>query len=366
MMATFFSILSTLTPRRKKQASGAAARYAKMKPMSEFLAKHSYLMVWVSELVIIGAISSLILDLNGGIPGFGGNAEPRSLPAAGGGLPAGEAAAPAGPPAVAFYIQKSAGGNSFILTWRNLPNGTAELMVFRGKTGTPTSTWGLWKTVYVGQNDLAQGIANITLGNDAEAGYSFYVQAVGQGGGSPTSTIQNDVLWQSLSETPTVTTSTQPIMPPPPSPPPQNQSPPSNPSSTPGQQPSSSAPQAGNNPSASTTPPAPSGTPYYNPQIQISSYGQTQSGSFWVHPENQGLEIGWQNLPPQTVSITVTRSLDANGPWTTLLTEQDPPTTGSYSLRVVDGSQGTPYYYEMTVSESGGVTVMYGPEYVGG
>jgi len=316
--------------------------------MGEFLQKHSYLIIWILSLVIIGAIAIAIFDLNGYVPTI---AIPGITPAAPSVTPAPAAPAPAPvpPPVVTFTIQATKTGNSFFVQWQNLPDGTTALNIFRGKTGTPQDQWTLWKTIAVGANDLANGSLKIDIGNSTEDGYGFYFEAVSGGSGSSAST----TLWTSTSSQPIV------VIPPPPAPP----SPPQgNGSST-----SSSTNPGGpvqnpinNNPPAPSS--TPTGTPYYNPQVKIETYGADQTGNFWAQHIDQRIQLGWQNLPAQTDNLVISRSQNQNGPWTAVLAQENP--AGTYSIQVVDDTLGAPYYYELVAYEGSTTIATYGPEYL--
>lgn len=323
--------------------------------MRDFLLKHSYLVVWVSALAVIGSLAALIIQLNGVF--VGGPGEPialRTNGSSGVARPSG----PPPPPSVTFTIQKSKNGNSFFVQWANLPDGTIALNIYRGKTGTDPKLWTLWKTIHLSPGDLLNGSAQIAIGQATEAGFSFRLEAIGSG---------TPILWESSSTVPTVTTSTGPgILPPlpPPTPPPtpapssSSQPPPPNPVNPP----SSTPPGGGPSPSSSQQ--NPSGTPYYSPQVQISGYGTDHSGNFWVQHVEGKIQLGWQSLSQQVTSIAILRSESESGPWTTILTQQNPDTGSSYSIQIVDDTVGTPFYYEASATQSDGVTLLYGPVYL--
>jgi hypothetical protein len=331
--------------------------------MKEFLARHSYLIIWISALIIVGSAATLIVQLNGVMTGSLYHPAPPMLAGQNPQAPT----APQ-PPAVTLTIVKSPTGNSLVVQWQNLPSNTKALNIFRGTTNA-TSTWSLWKTIDISAGDLANGNATINLGSSLLDGYSFYAEAVSdngnasgtQGGGG-----NSNILWTSSSTVPIVTTSTPPATPP--SAPPQNptstaenpQSPPTTPTSSP----TSSNPVSGTNPTSPTSS-APTGNPYYNPEIQISGYGNAP-GNFWVEHVNQSIEIGWQNLPENINAIVVARSASSTGPWSTIIRQQNPGTAGSYSLQIVDDTLNDPYYYEMTAFNGTTTIATYGPAYLAG
>jgi hypothetical protein len=324
------------------------------KDMRDFLSRHSYIIIWVLALIIIGSIAILIIKLNGTTTGTGTAAvvikPPRPRP---------QPPAPPPAPVVSITIQKSKSGNSFVVQWENLPNGTIALEIFRGKTGTDPSTWSLWKTITLTPDELASGKVVIDIGSANEAGYSFYEEAVN---GSPDNGSSTSPLWTSSPIIPIVTTSTPPDLPPnnPPQQPPNNPTPSSTNPIIPPDNASTSIPT-----STSENPPqTPTGTPYYNPQVQISSYGSPQSGNFWVQHVDNKIQIGWQNLPAGTNSFTVSRSADQNGPWDTVITQINPNITGPDSIQVVDDTLGQPYYYQMTAQNGNETIATYGPVYL--
>ncbi len=321
--------------------------------MGELLKRHTYFVIWMLSLAIIGSLAVAILQLNSYIP------TPLSPAAARFGGQK-NAAAPAPVPQVTLTIVKTRSGNSLFVEWQHLPDGTAALNIYRGKTGTDPSTWQLWKTLSLAGYDLTGGNSQISLGTATENGYSFSVQAVGSMPGSgPGGGPSQVILWQSSPTAPYVATTTPPA-----SPLPQPITPTSSPTSSTTQPISQSA--SSTSASATSSVPAPSGTPYYNPQIQIEAYSSGQSGTFWVQHLDQKIEIGWQNLPAQTTSIVISRSQNQNGPWTNVLALQNPGTAGSYSIQVVDNTLGVPYYYLMTAFAGSATVATYGPAYLAG
>lgn len=329
--------------------------------MREFLKKHSYLVLWVSALIVIGAIAEIIIQVNGVFSSSVAQNQAQQLHLINRTPPP---PTPPPPPSVTFTIQKGKNGNSFFVQWHNLPNGTVALDIYRGKTGTDPKTWQLWKTIALSPEDLANGSANIDIGKLTEAGYSFSVEAVGGGNNGNSTSTTPIILWESSSTIPTVTTST-PSSTNSPSDNTQNQNTTNTNTNTPttstSSQQTSSSSTSQNNQQSGNNPSTPTGTPYYTPQVQLSGYGSPQTGNFWAINQNGRIQIGWQDLPPQTTSIVVSRSQSQSGPWTTVLTQQNPTTSGSYSLQVLDSTVNTPYYYEMQASQGGGITVTYGP-----
>ena len=342
--------------------------------MRAFLARHQYLIIWISGLLIIGALTILVIQLNGvSLP----NALSLNQPS-----PNATPLAPALPPtpSISLTIQKSRSSSTLMLRWQNLPDGTTELLIFRGKANS-TSSWKLWKTVVLGQDQFSNGTASFKL-NPGDAGYEYFVQA-SSGGGGVNGNASSTILWESSPTVPTTggdsgggnggtngsgggtggggngdngngsegggnSSTTQ-------------GSGGGNSSSSNGGNGSSTGIGTGGGTGGGNS--SGTGDPYYNPQIQITGYG-TANGSFWVQHVNQSIEIGWQDLPTSTTAITVTRSQDKNGPWNQILSQQNPSPSGSYSLQLVDGTLGDPYYYEMTAFTGTTTIGVYGPAYL--
>lgn len=325
--------------------------------MGAFFSKHQYLIIWISALIIIGAIAILIIQLNGY---FLPTATSLHQP-----TPAPSVSAPSLPPApsVTLTIQ----GKNLLVQWQNLPGGTTALNIFRSKKNT--NDWELWKTIQLNVDQLLDGSQLLNLGLNG-SDYSYYFQAVG-GNSDDNSTSTENILWTSSSTDPGNGTSTN-----------QNGGGGGNGGAgngnnggggSNGNSSSSGQGQGGNNgnggggsngnSSGTGGGSGPGGNAYYNPQIQVTGYG-ADNGNFWVQHASQSIEIGWQDLPSSTDSITVTRSQNQNGPWDQILQEQNPGTTGSYSLELVDGTVDEPYYYEMNVYQGTTLLATYGPDYL--
>ncbi len=327
--------------------------------MRSFLAKHQYLVIWIASIIIIGALLILVVQLNSSfLPTISSLSQPSA--------PAQSAPATPPQPSVTLTIQKNGKQNTLMIQWQNLPNGTTELYIFRGK-GNNTSTWELWKTLMLGEGQFTNGSAQFTLGS-GDLGYGYYVQAAG---GYENST-GTQILWQSGSGDPGSG---------------------DNGGGNGGNQ-GGNGNEGGNSSSSQGAPGGDStstgsgngdgqgsggngngggsgggnssgsnGNPYYNPQIQITGYG-TANGSFWVQHVNQSIEIGWQDLPEGIDTIVVSRSEQQAGPWDQILSQKNPSQSGSYSLQLVDGTLGDPYYYEMTALEGTTTIGTYGPIYL--
>lgn len=330
--------------------------------MKDFLARHSYIIVWVLSLFVVGLLAYVIFQLNSYVP------PPSAAP----GNPYTPSIhpdyVPPPAPSVTFFIEKAAknatSGNQFVVQWQNLPNGTVALNILRSTTGK--NNWSLWKTITLTPDELGSGTANLDIGNANEAGYSFEVEAVNDtGSGGDDGNSSSTILWTSSSTIPVVTTSTPPA--PPENPPPQTPPPENDTSSTSSgtDQNNGNQNQPSSTPQESSTSETTSGIPYYNPQVQITAYGNAP-GSFWVSHVNQNIEIGWQNIPAGIDTITVARAASSTGPWNTIIIQHNPGTNGSYSLQLVDGTFNDPYYYEMTALEGTTTVATYGPAYLTG
>jgi hypothetical protein len=100
--------------------------------------------------------------------------------------------------------------------------------------------------------------------------------------------------------------------------------------------------------------------------VQIEGYSPAQSNNFWVQHVDQKIQIGWQNLPPDTTSIVILRSANQDGPWVEVLSQENPGVNGAYSIQVVDDTLGSPYYYEMNAVVGSTTVATYGPIYLSG
>ena len=268
---------------------------------------------------------------------------------------------PAAPktPKVTLAVQKSKSGNVLAVQWENLPEDTAALDIFRSTKGK--NDWSLWKTIALTADELGGGSAEFDIGNSTFANYSFYIEAVSSGGGdhagNPTNAMGQTILWISSSTDAIVTTSTTPN---------QNQAPPAAaPPEPPQLQPPAPQPQSQNSSSAPNSPaPTSAGIPYYTPQIKISGYGTSQTGIFWVQHVDQKIQIGWQDLPPQTTSVVILRSPGESGPWSAELTQGNSGTNNSYSIQIVDDTVGGAYYYKMDALAGSTTVAIYGPVYL--
>ncbi|HVM76947.1 MAG TPA: hypothetical protein VMU07_02220 [Candidatus Paceibacterota bacterium] len=325
--------------------------------MRAFFQKHQFLVIWICGLLIVGALAVLVVNLNSSFQptpvGINQRVETPYVPP------------PPPPPSVSLYLTKNGKNNSLVVQWANLPNNTLELNIFRG-IGSNTSTYKLWETLLINLN-LLNGSAIFSLGvNDLK--YQYYVQALGTAETSGTSGAPGN-------ETSTIVwDSTTPITPSTSTPPTDNggnQNNGTNPTST-----ATSTNQNNNNASSTqnttttptstattTTDATHAGNPFYNPQVQITGYGQA-NGSFWVQHSNQNIEIGWQNLASDTTDIIFYRAQNNDGPYDQFLEQANPGSTGSYSLQLVDAYTDQPLYYEMIAWQGSSASETYGPVYV--
>jgi hypothetical protein len=342
--------------------------------MKTFFSKYLYLFIWTIGIALIGAAFVFVVKENMNLLPSG-----RKAPAGNGQNGGAAQAAVPQAPSVSLTIQQSKTGNTLTVQWQHLPQNTTALNIFRGKTDSASSTWLLWKTISIPANQLDGGIQSIDLGKASLEGYSFYVQAMNENGGTAgnaSSTSGSPILWTSSVTEPTTTSST-------PSQPGSNGSGSNNGSGdqsgnnsqNPGNGSSTSSStnpgQSSNNPPASGTSttsgngsPEPTGVPYYNPQVQISGYGSPHADNFWVEHVDQKIALGWQNLPTSTDNIVIYRAPNQDGPWTIVLSQNNPVVDGPYTFQVVDDTLGAPYFYKMNANEDGTTVASYGPTYL--
>ncbi len=299
---------------------------------------------------------------------------------------AGAPALPPPPPApgVSLMVQTSTKSDFIVIAWANLPEGTIALDVFR--TLKKKISWELWHEIPITTSTRGGGSTTFALGKkEVVLRYSFYVQAVSgadhHAAGGGTNAKGQGILWTSsvLDAAPqsqngqgggsggggaggganngTGGTANGTS---------------SAPSTGNGTSTSTNNPAGGNNANNSTSSgqsgggnaPAPSGTPYYTPEIKISGYGQPPGGSFWVQHIDQKIQIGWQGLPPPMTRIEVARAASGTGPWSTILIQENPDLVGPYSLQLVDDTLGQPYYYELNGYAGSSTIGTYGPVYL--
>lgn len=295
------------------------------------------------------------------------------------------------PTIVSFTVNKTKNGTVLIIEWRNLPNGTKELVVWKAPSGT--AAWKAWQTISVSAGSEGSGSATIDIGTLDLKNFDFSLQALGNPGGeSGGSSTTERVLWTSPVIQATTTASgtitfvynstSTPNLPSPSSPPATSTPPPAatttTTNTTPSQTPTSTAPTP---PPATTTPSSAAPTSStsgtsgnnsnpviyyytYTPQQTPSAQAVPEKGSFWVQHVDQKIEIGWQNLPQTTTKINVSRSANQAGPWTIILTQSNPDPTGPYSIKLVDSTLNNPYYYKLDAFTNSTIIQTFGPVYL--
>jgi hypothetical protein len=116
------------------------------------------------------------------------------------------------------------------------------------------------------------------------------------------------------------------------------------------------------NPTSTPTPSTPN-YQYYTPQGGPSGPGfQTlTSQHFWVVRADDGIELGWNDLPANTIEIIIYRSVSENGNWKNIFSQQYD--TATRFIRLVDSSIGVTYYYKLEARNGNNALVAtYGPE----
>ena len=266
---------------------------------------------------------------------------------------------------IAIYAKDA---HTVLVTWQNLPEGTSKLNLFREKIGS--SKWAFWQTISIGSSS---GETTLTLsGNENANNYTYYGQAYSSSGSTLWASRPTEVATTpppGLNLPPGQSGSSAPLAPPgtPPSgtppPPPAASSfptPPAPPATPPPS--SSSTPPPPPAPGPPPPPPPPTGIPYYGPNGQISGYLPFQTPSFWAtHSDTNHIEIGWQNLPPPTTLIIISRAASSTGPWAELLRQTTPDTAGPPSIRLIDLTLYNPYYYKMDAYMGTKNIATYGP-----
>jgi hypothetical protein len=264
------------------------------------------------------------------------------------------------PPSVTFTVRTSRSGNAFIVSWQNLPVNTVALNILR-RLKNGTSPWTLWKQIQLSAGELGSGSASFDIGTYTYANYSFSVETVGNLTNSSGTTTGQTITWTSSSTTATITASSTTTETGTTNTTESNTTTTTTASSTTSTTTTSSTTTNTTSATTTTTAPAPSGTPYYNPQIQLSGYGSGQTGSFWVQYVDQKIQIGWQDLPASTTAIAVLRAADVNGPWSTILAQSNIDPTGPSTIQIVDDTLNQTSYYELDAKTGSTVIAVYGP-----
>lgn len=274
------------------------------------------------------------------------------------------------PPSVTLSIRLARSGNTLIVDWQNLPGNTIFLNILRRLKNNSTSPWVLWKQIAISKDELSSGSANFDIGSQTFSNYSFSVQTVGNISNQAGYTTGETITWTSPPTTPTVAPTSTPSTTGGQT---NSTSTTSNPSttstatsttnSTSTTSSSTASTTTNNGGTATNTTPyaAPSGTPYYNPQIQLSGYGASQVGNFWVQHVDQKIQVGWQNLPAETTAITVLRSSNQGGAWGTILAQSGIDPVGPSTIQLVDDSLSGTFYYELNAKNGSSIIATYGP-----
>ena len=316
--------------------------------MKDFLSRYAFILIFTGIVMMVGVIFIGIVELNLHLS--------RSTPTSSGSPTHAPVIKIVPDPVVTLTIQRSKGANNLIIDWQNLPSGTTALNIFRGLKNS-TSGWSLWRSVFIRSDQLGSGSLSLNLGTASVSPYSFYIEAVNGNGGGAGANTSSTVLWTSSLTQPSVTASAVQGIPPSAVP---SQSPPSSSTNNP-------APAPAPSPSLASAPapaPTPSGTPFYNPQVQVEGYQQQQAQNFWVQHVDQKIQIGWQNLPPTTNNLVIFRAPNQDGPWSVVLSQKNPGVNGAYSIQIVDNTLGQPYYYEMNAAADNVTIATYGPVYL--
>lgn len=262
----------------------------------------------------------------------------------------------------AVYIWRN-GTSSIAVRCKNLPIGTSDIQIFRSKLNE--EQWLLWKTkrVYPGcDSEIIE--VSIVKGDDPFS-YRYYFKAVDEEGND---LWVSDVVFPSETPPPNLPGSSgngAPGTAPPGSvPPPSGTEPP--PGTVPGTAPPPQSTSSPGTPGTGSSDEGNSGNPneitYYTPSVILSGTSTPQTANFWVSHVDKRIEIGWQNVSPQTSKAIVSRSPSSNGPWEKLLEQEKPATNTPYFIRIVDNTLHEAYYYKLeTRSASNSLLNSYGP-----
>ncbi|MBI4094939.1 MAG: hypothetical protein HY435_01970 [Candidatus Liptonbacteria bacterium] len=305
-------------------------------------------------LIVFAALGALVFFLvSRSQPDFFGLDDARPAPV------------PAGPSA---DLWRSEDASSLFLRCNNIPEGTADIQIFRSKL--TETRWLLWKTkrVFPGCDTEVVEI-KIFESEDDPLAYKYLVKAVDADG---------NALWESGAIVPG---ETPPVLPgagsgdtaaPPGSGAGAGQSG--------GGEGGAGVPPAGSSPAEGGTTPAGGGTAggvpagggggsggtdgnyCYTPSGQVAGPCESATGQFWVLHADKRIEIGWQNLPSSTVAVVVYRSEGENGPWEKLDEKESINPGQAYAFRILDHTLHVPRYYRLDAkSGSGAVVESFGP-----
>lgn len=226
-------------------------------------------------------------------------------------------------------ISRGKTGN-IILSWNNLPQNTSYINIFR--RSADSNSWIKWKTITI--------ISGETNSLSVDGGYKYAIQAVSEEG---------NILWSSQASAVVVSggpVSSGPSVPP-------AQSNPTSPLTTP--------PTPNQSPQPILSAPAPTGD-IYNVKGEVVGYQPKQTANFWVYYVNKEIELGWQNLPPDTNRLAIDRSVNSNV-WVRLFEQLNPKISSDF-IRLIDETFTQPYYYKFNAYADDQLLAIYGPLYL--
>ncbi|MEN9342157.1 MAG: hypothetical protein RIQ54_413 [Candidatus Parcubacteria bacterium] len=236
------------------------------------------------------------------------------------------------------------------LLWNTLAGNTEKIIIYRFSAEHPE--WVEWKTITLEQQKTNKpDFIDILLGTAGTSSeYLYYVETV-----SATGTITFTSPVQEAQQTPapsttnaTLTTPTTP------------QTPPTDTSTQ------SIPPISNNTPVSQTTTSSPTAI-YYTPNGTPITHTTQQypTEPFWVVHADTGIEIGWQNMPVDTVKVAVYRKKTATETGMLLLTRGHTVKSGINFIRIVDDSVQSAWYYTLEAKDALGTTVgSFGPIYL--
>jgi hypothetical protein len=85
---------------------------------------------------------------------------------------------------------------------------------------------------------------------------------------------------------------------------------------------------------------------------------------FWVQYVNRHIEVGWQNLPPQTTLVKALRATNQGGPWEELFEQGSIDPRGPIHIRLVDSSMDTPHWYKVETWVDNTLLGTFGPVFL--
>lgn len=258
----------------------------------------------------------------------------------------------AGIPEPVVHVWRS-GTASLFIRCLNVPDETAAIKIFRAQL--QSDTWTEWDVGPIYPACTARIIEiRLTSGEDPAA-FQYSFRAVSEDG---------RVLWDSGSRAPLLEAPAgiagSSGAPAPKSPggagTPSPQPPPPSPSS--GEGGSASQPTGDQGGGGTDTEEI---TVFYTPEGTVSGTAPPQTEHFWVTHVNRQIEVGWQNLPPETETAVVYRSRSSSGPWEKLLEQQSATAVSPYRIRLVDNTLYEPHHYRMEARKGSSAVQTYGP-----